>query len=56
MLPTSPVAMSSAEEGGEDTEEEGEPDSQEMDTQEPQPTGGKLSSPRATPMDAKEEG
>ena len=50
--------MSSAKEGGEDTEEDedGYPDSQEMDTQELQPTGGKLSSLRATPMDAKDEG
>ena len=34
MFPTSPVAVPSAEECGEDMEEDKYPDSQEMDTQE----------------------
>ena len=48
--------MSSAQEGGDDTEENENNDSQQMDTQEPHPTGNELSSPRATPMKINEEG
>ena len=56
VISDSPVELSSAEEGVEDMEEIENNNSQEVDSQEPQSTGGELSSPRATPMEIKEEG
>ena len=50
MFPTSSVVVSSADECDKDTEEDDDPETQEMDTQEPQSTGDELSSPRAMPM------
>ena len=54
--PDSPVVVSSAEEDHEATEDEEDPDSQDMDTQEPQFTGGETMPPKSMPMEVKEEG
>ena len=54
--PASPIALSSAEEGGDETEENGNAISKKMHAQQPESTEAESSSPRHTPMDLKEEG